>query len=448
MKKLLLIIQREYLTRVKSRSFIVGTLLTPIAFGAFFAVQIWMAGYNGDEKKHIIVMDEGGFLQNQGLADRQGLQFTIAPKGALLDSLKSAVRQKKYDGVLRLPALANFSVKKQTIFYYSDDPLSPDVESTVKNRIERIIRDFKIDSSRLDRAAIENLDTNISIDPEPIDDSEDTAGRLSSGVAMGISMFMGIIMYMLVLIWGSIVMRSVMEEKTSRIVEVIMSSVKPFELMLGKIIGSAGVGLTQLILWAVLNMVIFMGVQAFMGADADTMQAVASQTNMPGGMSPGMNAEMEDTTTMLVSELSRQNWPYIILMALLFFLGGYFLYASMFAAVGSAVGDDMSDGQSLTFPIMIPIIIAFLLMVMVVVRTPHSPLAVFASMFPLFSPIVMPGRMAFDPPVWQVVVSILLLIATALLFVWISGRIYRVGILMYGKKVTVKEIWKWMFYKG
>ena len=211
--------------------------------------------------------------------------------------------------------------------------------------------------------------------------------------------------------------------------------------MLGKIIGSAGVGLTQLLIWAVLNSIIFVGVQFFFGIDP----SAASQ--MPNGMPPGAMEEMQDQLPMLIAEITRQNWWYIISMGMLFFLGGYFLYASLFAAVGSAMGDDMGEGQSLTFPIMIPIIAAFLIMSTVVMRAPHSPLAVFASIFPLFSPIVMPGRLAFHPPVWQVILSLVVLLGTAIFFVWLAGRIYRVGILMYGKKVTIKEIGKWMFYK-
>jgi ABC-2 type transport system permease protein len=159
-------------------------------------------------------------------------------------------------------------------------------------------------------------------------------------------------------------------------------------------------------------------------------------------------AQAQEMMPMLMAELSRQNWWYIVGFSILFFIGGYFLYASLFAAVGSTIGDDLGEGQSLTFPIMLPIILAFVIMTTVVIREPHSNLSVFASLFPLFSPIVMPGRLAFDPPMWQVLLSIVLLLGTAVFFVWLSGRIYRVGILLYGKKVTAKEVWKWLFYKG
>lgn len=441
MNKLWLIVRREYLTRVRTRAFLLGTLLTPLAFGAFFAIQALMMSYKGTEKRSIVVYDEAGVIRaGSGIPDEDGLHFSLAPMGSELERLKEDVRNKKYDGVLRLPPLANLSVKKQTVYLYSDAAFSPETEGVIKRRIAAKIKDFKIDSLGLDRKSLSELETEVSLDPEPIDQADDQGGSLTSGVAMGISFFMGIAMYMLVLIWGSIVMRSVMEEKTNRIVEVIMSSVKPFELMLGKIIGSAGVGMTQLIIWAVLNTFIFFGIQLFLGIDTSSA-AVTSQAGM------GAANEMQDSLPALIEEIMRQNWWYILVVGLIFFLGGYFLYASMFAAVGSAVGDDMGESQSLTFPIMIPIILAFVIMTSVVMRAPHSTLAIVASIFPLFSPIVMPGRLAFDPPVWQVVLSIVVLIGSAVFFVWLSGRIYRVGILMYGKKVTIRELGKWLFYR-
>lgn len=444
MNKIWLIVQREYLTRVRSRGFLLGTLLTPLAFLAFFLFQGLMIGYKGDERLRVAVLDEGGFLTN-GIPDERGVQFTKIPAGVSLDSLKQGVRAKKYDGILRLPPLSSLAVRKQTIYFYSDDRLSPEANSLIERRVSARIRDYKIGALNLDRRSLEDLETEVSLDPEPIDKADDSGSELTSGVAVGISFFLGIIMYMVVLIYGSIVMRSVMEEKTNRIVEVMMSSVKPFQLMLGKIIGSAGVGTTQLIIWAILNTLIFIGVQAIFGFDS---AAASAQSDLATNAAAGMDAEeAQGMMAQIMIELGRQNWTYIIICSILYFIGGYFLYASLFAAMGSAVGDDQGEGQSLVFPIMIPIILAFLIMTTVVMRSPNSPLAVFASIFPLFSPIVMPGRLAFDPPFWQVALSILSLFGTAVLFVWIAGRIYRVGILMYGKKVSLREIGKWMFYK-
>jgi ABC-2 type transport system permease protein len=460
MSKLWLIIQREYLTRVRTRGFLLGTLLTPLAVGAFFAFQGMMMSYKSDDKKHIVVLDEGGYMTT-GMPDERGVHFSVATPSTPLDTLKNQIRAYKnaqkikgreareaelerivkagrdYDGILQLKPLTNFSVKKQTFYYHSDDQLSPETNSMIRERLSHKIRDFKIDSLKFDRKALGELDTKVSLDPEPIDKPDDDANSLTSGVATGIAMLMGLSMYVLMLMWGSMVMRSVVEEKTNRIVEVIMSSVRPFDLMLGKIIGSAAVGLTQLVLWGILSNLVILVVSLVFGFDFGAATPTA-----------GAAAAVEDFLPQLMAEVGRQSWGYIFGMMLLYFLGGYFLYASLFAAIGSAAGDDSAEAQQMVFPVMLPVIIAFVLMVTVVIREPHSNIAVFASMFPLFSPIVMPGRLAFDPPMWQVLVSVVLLLASAIGFVWLSGRIYRVGILMYGKKVSFKEIGKWLFYKG
>lgn len=246
-------------------------------------------------------------------------------------------------------------------------------------------------------------------------------------------------MYMTVFIYGMMVMRSVMEEKTNRIVEVMISSVKPFQLMLGKIIGVGAVGLTQVAIWAILIPTMSFLVTLLFGFDSAQMN-----TSMPAA-----EINPDDTEAMIalaMGELTGQNWALILPLFILYFLGGYFLYSSLFAAVGSAMGDDLGEGQALTLPITIPVIIAFYIM-FVAVQAPNSSLAVWASIFPLFSPIVMPARLAFEPPMWEILLSIAVLIASCTFFVWLSGRIYRVGILMYGKKVTFKELGKWLFYR-
>lgn len=218
----------------------------------------------------------------------------------------------------------------------------------------------------------------------------------------------------------------------------MISSVKPFELMLGKIIGVGGVGLTQLAVWAILIPIIQIIASMFWGVDtSDINQLSMDQAGI----------DQEDVMgefSMIMSEIANQNWWSIIPLFLFYFLGGYLLYASMFAAVGSAIGDDMTEGQALTIPITIPVAIAFYIMI-VTVQSPNSNLAIFSSIFPLFSPIVMPARLAFEPPIWQMILSIVVLIGTCLFFTWVAGRIYRIGILMYGKKASFKELFRWFF---
>lgn len=285
------------------------------------------------------------------------------------------------------------------------------------------------------------LDTDVSIDPESISNVGEDESKYTAGVGLAIGGIMAFIMFFMVLMYGQMVMRSVMEEKTNRIVEVMMSSVRPFDLMLGKIIGAGAVGLTQVLAWVILSGAVTFLLPLIMQVDPAQMQS--SMPQGPGAIDP---EQAQGDALRIFSELSKQNWPLIVGSFIIFFLGGYFIYASMFAAIGSAMGDDMGEGQSLTLPVTIPIILAFYITAFVGVRNPDSGLMVFASLFPLFSPIVMPFRMAFNPPWWQVGLSLVLVVASAYFFVWLAGRIYRVGILLYGKKVTLKEIGKWMFY--
>ena len=293
---------------------------------------------------------------------------------------------------------------------------------------------------RLDKKELEALEGDISLSPRSLlNEEKDTSMKAGVGAALG--GFMGFIMYITVFIYGMMVMRSVMEEKVNRIVEVMISSVKPFQLMMGKIIGVGGVGLTQVAIWAILIPIISISVQLIFGFDPEAMNEGAAGMSGGGGMDPD---DIQFYAAQVIAELQSQNWWLIAPLFVLYFLGGYFLYASMFAAVGSAMGDDLGEGQALTIPITIPVVLALYIM-MVAVKSPNSSLAVWSSIFPLFSPIVMPSRLAFSPPAWQIAVSVIVLIATCIFFVWLSARIYRVGILMYGKKVTFKELGKWMF---
>ncbi len=437
MKKLWLIIKREYLTRVRKRSFILGTLLTPLAFGLFFIVVGYIFSYESDEEKIVAVIDKGNILEKK-ISDAKKLYFQFPNKS--LDELKAAVAEKQFDGVLVIPEINDLYVKDQTVYFYSEKPPSADMSSFIEKRIEKSIRDYKISELNLEAKQIEALGVNVSVDPEPLDPNEDNATTFSSAVGVFFGMMMGFIMYTVVFVYGMMVMRSVMEEKTTRIVEVMISSVKPFQLMMGKIIGVGAVGLTQVTVWAILIPAISFLVQIVFGFDNSRLEEMQAAQ---GGINPD---DMEAMMHMAMNELSQMNWWVIIPLFILYFLGGYFLYASMFAAVGSAIGDDMGEAQSLTLPISIPVILALYIMI-VAVQSPDSSLAVWSSIFPLFSPIVMPARLAFDPPMWQILLSLVLLFATVLFFVWLAGRIYRVGILMYGKKASALEIMKWIFTK-
>jgi len=445
MSKLTLIIKREYLTRVTRKSFIIATLLTPLAFALFFVVITIIFSYQSDDVKNIIIKDEGDLMEKV-MADSKSLYFTFSNES--LDELKTRYNNKEFDGILVIPVIENPDNKRVTVRYYSDTQLDPDGTSRLKSELEKRLRNFQIKRLGLNEEMLSKLDMAVNIDPDMVNKKEGLAEEekaftsLTGMVAAGIGGVMGFLMYLMVFLNGSMVMRSVMEEKTNRIVEVMVSSVKPFELMLGKIIGVGAVGLTQFAIWAILIPAIAIIATMFMGID--TNEALAAQQS---GALQGQNIDVAGVDPFaLIAEIQRMNWWLIISMFLLFFVGGFFIYSSLFAAVGSAIGDDIGEGNSLTLPITIPVILAFYIMI-VAIQSPNSSLAVWSSIFPLFSPIVMPARMAFNPPMWQLILSIVLLIASSLFFVWLSGRIYRVGILMYGKKAGFKEVGKWIFRK-
>lgn len=439
MSKLSLIIKREYLTRVRKKSFIIGTLLAPVGLLVYFLVIIGLTKYESGGEINVAVLDEARIVGT--IPDEKGVRYI--PAGAkTLEELKSETVEGAYHGVLRIPQLTTLKQKDLTVFYYSDKKLAPEKRELIERRIAGKIRDFKIDSLHLDRASLENLDTDISIDPENITGEGEDESKYTAGVGLAIGGIMAFIMFFMVMMYGQMVMRSVMEEKTNRIVEVMMSSVRPFQLMLGKIIGAGAVGLTQVLAWVLLSGAVVFLLPFIVDVDPQQMQppVTAGQPQIDPEVAQG-------EAFRIFSELSKQNWPLIVSAFIIFFLGGYFIYSSLFAAIGSAMGDDYGEGQALVLPVTIPIILAFYIVAFVGIRNPDSGLMVFASLFPLFSPIAMPFRMAFSPPGWQIALSLILVVAAAFFFVWLAGRIYRVGILLYGKKVTFKEIGRWLFYR-
>ncbi|MEO1624874.1 MAG: ABC transporter permease [Bacteroidota bacterium] len=445
MDKLWLIIKREYLTRVKKRSFILATLLTPLAIAVFILVVGLIFSYEGSGTTRIAVSDQSGVLDERNI--KADAKTTFNKSSEDIEQLKQKVEDGDFDGLLVIPEIKDIRTSRHTVYYYYDEtPPDLNLESTIRSALRKNFREFKIRELNFDKEALKALNTDIELEPDPINGSTEDASSMTSAIGAFLGGAMSFVMYMAVLIYGMMVMRSVMEEKMNRIVEVMISSVKPFQLMLGKIIGVGAVGLTQLGIWIILIPMVYLLSMLFIDIDP-------SQMPVAGGMSPEMieaQIDVEDIeykAALGMAELAGQNWALIIPLFIFFFLGGYFLYASLFAAVGSAMSDDLGEGQALTLPITIPIILAFYIMI-VAVQSPQSNLAVWSSIFPLFSPIVMPARLAFSPPLWQIILSVVVMAASSLFFVWLSGRIYRVGILMYGKKVTLKTLWKWLFYKA
>jgi len=439
-----LIFQREYLTRVKKRSFILTTVLTPLAMLLFFVVIGFIMAYESQEEKEIAVLDQAGILEGRGLpSSADGYLHYMIRKGDV-EALKEDVRSGKYDGLLVIPEIRNLKDRKQTLYYIGEKQLSIDVSTNIERTLADVIRDYKIDAFGFNKDSLDYLRTSVTLDPQPLEEDDEDVSSAASFIAAGIGGAMGFLMYMVVFIYGMMVKRSVMEEKVSRIVEVMISSVRPFDLMMGKVLGVGAVGLTQLAIWAILIPAVYMIAGLAFGLTGAEMGGGMNSAEMAAaGIDPD---DIQGKVSMIMNELSAQNWLLIVPLFLFYFIVGYVLYASLFAAVGSAMSDDLNESQALTLPISIPVIIAFYIM-FVTVRSPESTLAVWSSIFPLFSPIVMPSRIAFEPPVWQILLSVVLTSACALFFVWLAGRIYRVGILMYGKKASFKELGKWLFYK-
>ncbi|MEL6864859.1 MAG: ABC transporter permease, partial [Bacteroidota bacterium] len=394
-----------------------------------------------NESSRIAVVDESGILGKGQIPSLKDGNTHFIRSSASLEELKKQVDEGVFNAILVIPPIKRLQAETHRIYYYADKNPNITIESVIKQRIKKRIRDYKIREMQLDKEQLAALDVYIELEPEPISEGAEDASSMTGAVGAIIGTFMGIIMYMTVFIYGMMVMRSVMEEKMNRIVEVMISSVRPFQLMMGKIIGVGAVGLTQVGIWAILIPIVYLFVILVFGLDVSAMSSGTAMADVSMEQE-----EMQQMSLQILSEIQAQKWVLIIPLFIFYFLGGYFLYASLFAAVGSAMGDDLGEGQALTIPITIPVVIAFYIMI-VAVQAPHSNLAIWSSIFPLFSPIVMPARIAFDPAPWQILLSIAVLILSSIFFVWLSGRIYRVGILMYGKKVSLRELGKWLFYR-
>lgn len=438
MEKMKLIIAREYLSKVKKKSFIIATLLTPLAMGIFFVVVGYVMTYQGEEKRNVAVIDSTNILGDTlNLKEGKGLSFEKVNGTA--DEYKES---EKYDAVLELPPITDLSKKEYDVNYYSSEGvMGIGIIEKIESDIEKNIYTYKADKFGFNQDSLSSLKTSVTLERKKAKEDDDDVSTTATLIATGIGGTMGFIMYFAVFLYGMMVMRSVMEEKTNRIVEVMVSSVKPFDLMMGKIIGVGLVGLTQVAIWGILIPVILVIVTLVFNIDPQAMQDANPQ------MTGVEMTEMEKDISLIIKELMNQNWLLIIPLFIIYFLGGYLMYSSLFAAVGSAMGDDAGESQSLTLPITLPVIMAFYIM-FAVVQNPNSSLATWSSMIPFFSPIVMPARLAFEPAWWEILLSVVILIASVIFFVWLSGRIYRVGVLMYGKKVTFKELGKWIFYKN
>jgi ABC-2 type transport system permease protein len=441
MNKIWLIIKREYLTRVRKKTFLLSTFLTPLLFaGVIFAV-IFITVKNASKEK-IAVRDSSGFFKDK-LESKKNItfEFTNAVDKTNFDS-------SGFTGILYVPNTVENPTDSFLIFTRKNLSVVSQggIEDQITTAIENYMLDslYKINLSSIDSVRKEAKSAKIGI---KIQSEGNTVEKGNSGVAYGVGYAAAFLIYITLFVYGAMVMRGVMEEKTNRIAEVVVSSVKPFQLMIGKIVGIGAVGLTQFFMWIILVTIFSTIITATI--PPELMQQVQNGAPMGGNT---MQASQAMTTLAKASnELSNVNWWLIVGCFLFYFLFGYLFYAALFAAVGSTVNEDPQDAQSLMFPITMPIVLAIIIMINAITN-PTSSLAVWSSIIPFFSPVVMMARIPFGVPGtvpwWQLGTSMVLLVAGFLFTTWLSAKIYRTGILLYGKKATWKEMMKWAFRKN
>ena len=453
MNKISVIIKREYITRVRKKSFIIMTILAPILMAAIIIVPTLLMMNQGGEFKKIAVVEDNSDLFKGVIKNTKDAEFVYL-ENTKVDDLKKTFEKSGYYGILYIsPELVN--TPNAVYLISSKQPpigLLQYIENSLKKEIERQkLLAYKIEN--LDDI-MKNVETNVSVQTKKIDESGVEQGT-STGIAMALAYILGFLMYMLVFIFGAQVMRGVIEEKTSRVVEVIISSVKPIQLMMGKIIGIALVGLTQFFIWVFLTVGIVGVVKTALLPKAGIEQISQS---MPQNLMSANQQQVSTTTptaevspqlaefTRLFDNAMNQPWGLIVICFIFYFVTGYLLYASVFAAIGSAV-DNETETQQFMLPVTIPIILG-LMVAMGTMQNPESPLSFWFSIIPLTAPIVMMARIPFGVPYWEIAVSMVLMLVTFASFVWMAAKVYRTGILMYGKKTSWKEMWKWLRYSG
>lgn len=441
MKKIKLIIQREYLSRVKKKTFIIMTILGPILMAAMMIVPVIIAKVS-DKEKNILVLDETDIFHGN-IPAAEKITFTY--KNIPLDSAKMLLNSNTYYCLLHIPKPAIYS--PETIRIFSLNQPSLVVKSYLDNVIKKEIEARKLATSGINTEVLNSIKTKVDIITIKIE-KDGSERRSSSEIASGLAFVGGFLIYIFIFMYGAQVMRGVIEEKTNRIVEVIVSSVKPFQLMMGKIIGVAMVGLTQFVLWIVLTFAIVTIVQAAF-PDTFTLQPTQQFTAIEGKLTPIDNSTISqaknDNAFHILSMIYSINLPILISFFIFYFIGGYLLYAALFAAIGAAV-DNETDTQQFLLPITIPLILS-IVMISMIISNPDGPVAFWFSIIPLTSPVIMMARIPFKVPFWDLGLSVALLIIGFLFTTWLAAKIYRTGILMYGKKVNYRELWKWLTYK-
>ena len=435
MKHLGLIITREYLNKIRNKSFVVMTFLSPLLMVALISVVTYLSSMNNDTIKDIKVLDQSGYFGHL-FEDRQQLRFEILPDMEL-DQAKTLAEATAAYGLLYIPKVDSIAALGKGITFYSAYTPALWVTVAIERLLQRQANALVLRENGIDDKAIEALYFNVSTQLETFAGQE--TSKLGSGLKLVFGGAAGYLLFMFIIIYGNMIMRSVIEEKTSRIIDVIISSVKPRALMLGKIFGTTLAGITQFAIWVVILGVFSIIASGVLGLELSSGVSMAQDAAQLG------DAASQEMAVAVAKEIWQLPLTNLVVMFFLYFIGGYLLYASFYAAIGAAV-DSETDTQQFLLPILMPLIIAVYVGVFTVIEDPHGTVSQVFSFIPLTAPVVMLMRIPFGVPLWQQIFSVLLLFITFMGTVWFAAKIYRVGILMYGKKPSYKELIKWLKY--
>ncbi|WP_290696747.1 ABC transporter permease [Lacinutrix sp.] len=444
MNHLPLIIKREYITKVRNKAFIIMTFLSPLIMIGLFSLVAYLSQLNNKKQKSITVLDESGQIKSI-FKDKETVKYTILDN-ITLENAKVIVEAQESYGLLYISDFkTNTGVdtidykKNVAVKFYSSETPSVGVISSLERKIENYLKEINLKTKGVDFVTLKNAEVDITINQENFTGEKtskvDSYAKLFFGIAAGYLLFMFIIIY------GNMIMRSVIEEKTSRIIEVIISSVKPLQLMLGKIIGTTLAGITQFGIWIILGSILIVVASFIFNIDFTQVNTPQQELMTQAMESPNANANMQ----LFLNSFFNMPLANLIVAFVLFFISGYLLYSSLYAAIGAAV-DNETDTQQFMFPIIMPLMLAVYVGGFTVVEDPHGTVATIFSFIPFTSPVVMLMRIPFGVPIWQQILSLLILIGTFMFTIWLASKIYRVGILMYGKKPTYRELLKWIKY--
>jgi ABC-2 type transport system permease protein len=434
MSILTLIIKREFIAKVRNKSFIVMTFLSPLLFVGIAAFVGYLSSMKADVKV-VAIHDETGLFVSEFKNSEEYRYIDLSPID--LKIIKDSLINESYEGLIYIPKIADYKTLENKVQYISNDSPSITFVENVQDIIANKITKENFETAKLDTLAIRNAEANVNIELKKATGEDSLKGLNEIKIAIGGAF--GYLIMMFIIIYGNMVMRSVIEEKTNRIVEIIISSVKPFQLMMGKIIGTSLAGILQFFIWALIGLILMFSASIFLGINA------SPTAKIPPEMLHSAQQEFAGVAQMYIKELWNLPIATLLISFVIYFIGGYFLYSSFYASIGAAV-DNETDSQQFLLPIIMPLVLGVYIGFFTVMNDPHGTIATIFSMIPLTSPIVMLMRIPFGVPWWQIAISITILFGTFFFVVWFAAKIYRVGILMYGKKPTWGELYKWLKY--